>query len=104
MGEILFPIILGFVGLAIGIPSYFTKSRRWPGMIAGFDPARCSDVDGLTRWVGGTGMVMGGVCLLAAAVTYAAPQFRGAVIVIFTISIVVGCMVTTSGCSRFTRR
>jgi len=58
--ELLYLLIVGFVGLVIGIPSYVTWQRRWPGMIAGFDRSRCSDVDGLTRWVGGVGMIIGG--------------------------------------------
>lgn len=104
MGDVLFPIIVAFVGLAIGIPSYITRSRRWPGLIAGFDQARCSDVDGLTRWVGGAGMILGAACLLAAAAAYVGPRFRGAVSLVLAIIIVVGSGVTISGCSRYTRR
>ena len=104
MGDVLFPAISAFVGLAIGIPSYFTWSRRWPGMIAGFDPARCSDVDGLTRWVGGAGMGIGAGFLLAAAVAYAAPQYRPAVVAAIAVIGIAGPVVTMTGCSRFTRR
>jgi hypothetical protein len=104
VGDILFPAIVAFVGLVVGIPSYITKSRRWPGMIAGFDPARCSDVDGLTRWVGGTGMLLGAACLLAAAAAFVAPRFIGTVGLVLAIVLLVGCVVTTSGCIRYTRR
>ena len=104
MRDILPPIIMAFVGLVIGIPSYFTRSRRWPGMIAGFDQARCSDVDGLTRWVGGTGMILGAACLLAAGVAYVAPRLLGGVSLFLAIVLLVGCGVTMSGCARYTRR
>jgi hypothetical protein len=104
VSESLFPIVVAVVGLVTGIPSYITWSRRWPGMIAGFDQARCSDVDGLTRWVGGTGMVLSAACLLAAAVAYVAPRFLGGVSVVFAIILLVGCGVTMSGCARYTRR
>lgn len=104
MRDILFPVIVAVVGLVIGIPSYITRSRRWPGMIAGFDQARCSDVDGLTRWVGGTGMILGAACLLAAAAAYVAPRFLGGVSIVFALILLVGCGVMTSGCARFMRR
>jgi hypothetical protein len=104
MFDILFPLALAALGLAIGIPSYVTKSRRWPGMIAGFDPARCSDVDGLTRAVGGTGMMMGGIFLVAAATAFVFPQSRGAVAIVIAPTAVVGLIITTTACGRFTRR
>jgi hypothetical protein len=102
--DILFPIIVASVALVIGIPSYITRSRRWPGMIAGFDQAKCSDVDGLTRWVGGTGMVLGAALLLLAVAVYLAPRFLGVASVILAIVGLVGCGVTMHGCSRYTRR
>ena len=104
MGDILFPIIVAFAGLVIGIPSYVTRSRRWPGLIAGFDQARCSDVGGLTRWVGATGLVVGATCLLAAVTAFVAPRFLGGVSLVLAIVLVVGCGVTITGCSRYTRR
>ena len=104
MFDILFPLLLAVLGLVIGIPSYITKSRRWPGMIAGFDPARCSDVDGLTRWVGGAGMMMGGALMIEAAIVYAVPGYRGAVAILIALTCLVGAIVTTTGYGRFTRR
>jgi len=73
-------------------------------MIAGFDRSRCSDVDGLTRWVGGLGMIIGGACLLAGIVVYVAPHYRGAVSVILALILVTGTIATTAGCQRFTKR
>jgi hypothetical protein len=104
MPELLFLLIVGFVGLVIGIPSYVTWQRRWPGMIAGFDRSRCSDVDGLTRWVGGVGMIIGGACLLAAVVMYVAPEYLVAVSVILGLVLVAGSVATNAGCQRFTKR
>jgi hypothetical protein len=100
----MFSIGILFVGLAIGIPSYFTRSRRWPGMIAGFDPGRCTDVDGLTRRVGTAGIALGSLYLLAAAVAYLVPKSIAAVSAVVAVSSVVGLGVTMSACSRFTRR
>jgi len=100
----MFSIVSLFVGLAIGVPSYFTWSRRWPGMIAGFDPGRCTDVDGLTRRVGRAGIALAGLYLLAAAVAYLVPQSIGAVSAVVAVGSVVGLGVTMSACSRFTRR
>jgi len=104
MPELFYLLIAGLVGLAIGIPSYVTWQRRWPGMIAGFDRSRCSDVDGLTRWVGGVGMVLGGACLLAGVVVYVAPDYVVAVSVILALVGVAGTVMTTAGCQRFTKR
>jgi hypothetical protein len=101
---LLYSLVVGFVGLAIGIPSYFTWSRRWPGMIAGFDPERCTDVDGLTRRVGTTGIALGSLYLLAAAVAYLLPTSMVAVSAASAVGSVVGVGVTMSACSRFTRR
>jgi len=95
--------ILATVGLAVGIPSYVTWSRRWPGMIAGFDRHRCSDVDGLTRRVGKAGMFIGGAFLLAAA-AFVIPRFRIAAFIAVVLVSVVAPIVTTSACRRFTRR
>jgi hypothetical protein len=104
VGGLFFPLVLALVGLVFGIPSYITKERRWPGMIAGFDPAKCTDVDGLTRWVGGTGMMLGGVCLIAPAAVYMAPRYVGVVGIVLALAGVVGVIVTQTGCGRFTRR
>lgn len=104
MTNVLFSLVISFIGLAIGIPSYFTWSRRWPGMIAGFDPDRCTDVDGLTRRVGTAGIALGGLYLLAAAVGYLVPESIAAVSAAIAVGSVVGLGVTMSACSRFTRR
>ena len=104
MTNALFSIVMWSVGLAIGIPSYFTWSRRWPGMIAGFDPARCTDVDGLTRRVGLAGMAIGLLYLLAGAVSYLVPQSMVALGVAIGLGSVGGLGVTMRACSRFTRR
>lgn len=104
MPELLYLLIMGFVGLAIGISSYVTWQRRWPGMIAGFDRSRCSDVDGLTRWVGGVGMILGGACLLAGVIVYVAPEYLVAVSVALAFVGVAGTVMTTTGCKRFTKR
>ena len=104
MAEALFSLVLVFVGLAIGMPSYFTWSRRWPGMIAGFDPVRCTDVAGLTRRVGAAGIALGSLYLLAAAVAYLVPESLVAVSAAIAVGSVVGLGVTMSACSRSTRR
>jgi predicted anti-sigma-YlaC factor YlaD len=102
--NVFFSLVLLFVGIAIGIPGYFTWSRRWPGMIAGFNPDRCTDVDGLTRRVGTAGIALGGLYLLAAAVAYRVPESLVAVSAAVAIGSVVGLGVTMSACARFTRR
>lgn len=104
MSDLQVPPISAFVQLALGIPSCVTWQRRWPGMIAGFDPSQCSDVVGLTRWVGGVGMIIGGACLLAAVVACAAPHYRVAVSVLLALVLVTGSMATTAGCQRITKR
>ena len=104
MPHVLISLVMVIVGLAIGIPSYFTWSRRWPGMIAGFDPARCTDVCALTRRVGAAGIALGGLYLLAAAVAYLVPKSIVAVSAAIAVGSVLGLGVTMSACSRFTRR
>lgn len=104
MPNVLFSLVVVFVGLGIGIPSYFTWSRRWPGMIAGFDPDKCTDVDGLTRRVGTAGVAVGSLYLLAAVVACLLPESIVAVSAALAIGSVVGLGVTMSACSRFTRR
>jgi hypothetical protein len=104
MANVLFSLVIFAVGLAIGIPSYFTWSRRWPGMIAGFDPARCTDVSGLTRRVGTAGIALGILYLLAGAIAWLVPATVVAVGVAIAIGSVVGLGVTMSACSRFNRR
>ena len=104
MPHVLFSLVMVIVGLAIGIPSYFTWSRRWPGMIAGFDPERCTDVCALTRRVGTAGIALGSLYLLAAAVAYLVPRSVAAVSAAIAVGSVLGLGVTMSACSRFTRR
>ena len=104
MANALFSVVMVFVGLAIGIPSYFTWSRRWPGMIAGFDPDSCTDVAGLTRRVGVAGIALGGWYLLAAAVACLVPESIAAVSAAVAVGSVVGLGVTMSASSRYTRR
>jgi len=102
MQRLLFPAVLSLVAIVIGIPSYVTWSRRWPGMIAGFDPARCTDVDALTRWIGKTGVAMAAVLLAAAVVAWIVPEAIPAVAV--AVVCLVGAGTTMNGCSRFTKR
>jgi hypothetical protein len=104
MANALFSLISVAVGLAIGIPSYFTWSRRWPGMIAGFDPARCTDVNGLTRRVGIAGISLGLLYQLAGAVAWLVPATMAAVGVTIAVGSLVGLGVTMGACSRFNRR
>jgi hypothetical protein len=73
-------------------------------MIAGFDPDRCTDVEGLTRLVGTAGMALCSVYLLAGAVAYLAPGSVAAVSVVIAVAGLVSLGVTMSACSRFTRR
>lgn len=104
MANVLFSLVIVLAGLGIGIPSYFTWSRRWPGMIAGFDPDKCTDVDGLTRRVGTAGVALGSLYLLAAAVASLVPESTVAVSAALAVGSLVGLGVTMSACSRFTRR
>ncbi len=104
MQQLLFPALLTFVALVIGIPSYFTWSRQWTGMIAGFDLARCTDPADLTRWLGATGAAMASVLLLAAALVWVAPGTLRLVGVLVAVTVVVGSIATMNGCLRFTRR
>jgi hypothetical protein len=73
-------------------------------MIARFNRDKCSDVEGLTRWVGSVGVVLGGAYLLAAAIVCLAPRFLVATSIVLAIVSVLGTGVTTNGCARFTRR
>ena len=102
--KLLFPLVLGILGLVISGSGYATKSRRWPGLIAGFDAARCSDVDGLTRWVGLGGMAIGGLCFAAAIMAFAMPDHRGVTSTVLAVGLLVGTFATAAGCGRFTRR
>jgi hypothetical protein len=104
MRQLLFPALVSFVALAIGIPSYITWSRRWTGMIAGFDPARCTDVEGLTRWVGLTGVAVAVLLGLAAVLVWMVPEARRIASVVVAVIVVVGTGTTMTGCSRFTKR
>ena len=104
MRQLLFPALVSFVALAIGIPSYATWSRGWTGMIAGFDPARCTDVNGLTRWVGLTGVVVAVLLGLAAVLVWMLPGADRIVSVVVAVIVVVGTGTTITGCSRFTSR
>ena len=94
MANVLISLVILFVGFSIGIPSYFTWSRGWPGMIAGFDPDRCTDVDGLTRQVGTAGIALGGLYLLAAAVAYLVSESIAAVSAAIAVGSAVGLGVT----------
>ena len=104
MVNVVLALVIFSVGSAIGIPSYFTWSRRWPGMIAGFDAARCSDFDVLTRRVGAAGVALGIVYLFAGALVWLVPETLVAVSVAIAICSVTDLGVTMSACSRFTRR
>ncbi len=97
-------VLLLLIGLGIGISSYVMWSRRWPGLVAGFDSARCSDPAGLARWVGGTGMILGAACVAAAIASYAMPQYRRPVGAVLALVIVTGTIAAVTGCGRFVRR
>jgi len=104
MVNVVLALVIFSVGSAIGIPSYSPWSRRWPGMTAGFDAARCSDFDVLTRRVGAAGVALGIVYLFAGALVWLVPETLVAVSVAIAICSVTDLGVTMSACSRFTRR
>lgn len=102
--ELLRLVSLISLGLVIGVPSYITMTRHWPGMIAGFDPARCSDVARLTRGVGSMGLLIGSAFIVAGLATYALPQYRIAVTVGLAAIVIGGSAAALRICNRFTRR
>ena len=102
--DVLFPLVAGFVGLILAVGGYLTMYRRYTGLIAGFDASRVTDVSGLTRWVGGTGILLGAAFVVAAVTYSAAPHSHRLVAAGLAVAILVGVIVSVGGCSRYVRR
>lgn len=102
--DLLLPLGLGAVGIVVAGTGLVTYVRRWPGLIAGFDAERCSDIDGLTRWVGSGGLVLGGLCVLGAMAAVVLPNHRTLTSAVLAMSAVLGAIVLALGCGRFVRR
>lgn len=58
---ILFAVITGVTGLILLLLGYLIKAKQMAGLIAGYDPRRVKNVHGLTDWVGGNVMLIGGL-------------------------------------------
>jgi hypothetical protein len=66
-------VVLAAVAAALLAVGYRIRVRRDVALIAGYDPRRVRDADGLARWVGGWALALGGATLAAAAAALAWP-------------------------------
>jgi len=100
----LFALLVGSLGLVFATTGYLTRFRGYHRLIAGFDASKVTDAGALARWVGGTSIALGGVCVVAAVIVLALPGQRALVTIALGVAIVAGTIVTATGCSRFVRR
>jgi hypothetical protein len=97
--QILVPVVLTLIG--VWLAGFGLATRRRPWLVAGFDPSRCSDATGLSRWVGNGQIVLGCLCVLGAALTFMTPDRRHAIGTALSLTIVAGVVVIITGVRRF---
>jgi hypothetical protein len=97
--QMLLPVFLSLIGLWLA--GFGLATRRRPGLVAGFESSRCSDVKGLSRWVGNGGVLLGGLCLLGASAALVAPDHRPAISIALSLTIIAGVVVIIAGARRF---
>lgn len=56
---ILILLITEFIAVVFIALGYFIKIRKMTNLIAGFDPKKCRDPDGLIAWVGNSLLALG---------------------------------------------
>ncbi len=74
--------------------------REWH-LIAGFPIGNVRDPEGLGRWVGGSGMMLGWVTLVAAAFALARPDLIMALGSAYALAVCAGTAVLAVGCVKY---
>lgn len=97
--SLLVSIFMTLIGLWLA--GFGLATRHRPGLIAGFDPSRCSDVRGLSRWLGNGGVILGCLCILEAISTFMMPNRRPAISAALSIATIVTVVVIVAGARRF---
>lgn len=95
---IAFSLVTIFVGLLLLAIGYLIRFQQMVEIIAGYDPDKVTDKEGLAKWVGSNLFLMGLMCLflgglgliLPVSSTMQVPGFL-AVIVILSVRTAIGC-------------
>ena len=80
---------------------YRIRVRREWHLIAGFDPENIRDPEGLGRWVGSVGLLLGSITLGAAALALARPDLGSTIGGAYAAVICTGAGVMAVGCFRY---
>ncbi len=97
-------IMVVAAAIPLFVLGYLIKYRKRVNLIAGYDPARVRDHDGLARWMGSWAIALGAVTLAFAALLATLPDAVGPVAAGFISVAVVSGIVMLVGCRRYTMR
>jgi hypothetical protein len=93
-------LLLAAAGILLTLGYRIRVRREWH-LIAGFPIGNVRDPDGLGRWVGGTGMMLGWVTLVAAVFALARPDLLTALGSAYAVSVCAGTAVLALGSLRY---
>ena len=101
--QILAPLaIVIFAGLPLLVLGYLIKYRKRVSLIAGYDPARVRDPEGLARWFGSWTLTLGGLSVLFAGLLAAFARHTTVVVAGYVVLNVACAVLLTTGCRRYT--
>jgi uncharacterized protein DUF3784 len=101
--QILAPVVvLLFAGLPLLVLGYLIRYRKRLGLIAGYDPARVRDPEGLARWFGSWVLALGALSVIFAGLLAAPSSHTGAIVVGYVVVDFACAAVLVLGCRRYT--
>lgn len=84
---IVFAVVTGLVGISFFFVGYLIKFQGMVEMLAGYDPSRVTDKQGLANWVGSNFFLLGVVSFFTAAVGLIARGLNVTVLVLAHVAV-----------------
>jgi hypothetical protein len=94
-------VVFILIGVALAILGAFIHRYKLVQLIAGYDPKKTADPEGLARWAGTNLLLMGTITAVAAAVSEYLALPLQYVFFIFIAAVLLISVRTVNGCKRY---
>ena len=98
---IAFSLVAIFVGLLLLAVGYLIRFQQMIEIIAGYDPDKVTDKEGLAKWVGSNLFLMGLMCLSLGGLGLILPELSTIQVPSFLAIIVILSVRTAIGCKKY---
>ncbi len=97
-------VIFILIGVALAVLGAFIHRYKPVHIIAGYDPQKTTDPEGLAKWVGTNLILMGLITAVAAALAEVFAMPVKLVLFVFLAAVVGISIITARGCSRYEKK